>query len=1195
MATMRSPGERRAGVAARAELAALVLLAYVPFLATLPGRVTADSKQYLYLHPGRFLERATHLWDPQVAAGTVPHQHLGYLVPMGPWFWVFDRLGVPDWIAQRLWLGTISLVAVLGARWLFSQVGTGRLGALAGAIVYVLTPYQLAFSGRVSVLLLPWAALPWLVGLTMRATRTGDWRAPAAVGLVVFATGGVNASSLLLVALAPITWVVVELSSRRRIDAARAALRIAVVCAGVCAWWIVGLVVQGAYGLPILQLTENVDTVAATSSPGEVVRGLGNWFLYVTDTVISRAYATDDLTLLLTFALAVAGVVAALVVRWTYRAYFVSLVVVGTVVAVGAWPLADPPPYAAAWRDLTTSASAGLAFRNSPRAIPLVVLGFAGLVAACVGAMPRPAWRRVGTGAVTVLAAGALLPVWQHGMPGEDIDRDEELPAHWVDAIAAVDAGDRSTRVLEIPGATFAYHDWGATVDPITPGLTDRPYLAQEVLPSGTPATVNLLRALDRRFQLGVFEPAALTPLARLFGVGTVVLRGDLDRDEVDTPDPGPIWRALTAPVPEGLDDPATFGPRDASDGDVPAVAVFDLKEPRSIVRLAPGSAPIVLAGDGDGVVDAAAAGLLEGDEVLLYSSALSDPALADAVASGGHLVVTDSNRRRIQTWFAGLRDTRGPTEQAGVTAPDPSGYDVRLDPFPTDDDDRSVVVQVGGSAHATREGGPWRPEDRAARAVDGDPGTAWQVAGPVEGASLTIRPASPLAASTVQLRLPDPVPGRRSVNRVRVTVNEEEPFEVVLDGTAHVGAGQQVPLRVDEVRQVQIDLVEATDGDDPGAPVGLAEVSIAGLRILEAVRPPVDLLGRAGDAASTQPLDVVLTRLRLDLPGTDRQDEERRLVRLLDLPATRTFTVRGTVRTADHGAVLPDSGCRRDVLAIDGLPVPVELRPDPVDPGVGELLGCEPVQLGGGAAALVEALPAAGIDVDRLVLSSAGQVEPAAPVPTGALRVVDESASSLRVEVDGATAPFWFVLGQGSSDGWAASAEGAALGERQLVDGFANGWLVIPDDDGVVTIDLQWGPQRLLPIGVAVSSIALVAAAALLLRGRRGGAWPALAAAPSLRRVTPATALRPAEAAVVAAVVAAGSAVVAPVDVAVVAGALTLLVAAVRPLGHLTVLVAPLALIASELADRPSLAWLAVLALAADAVVEARRVRETG
>jgi hypothetical protein len=130
----------------KTELAALAALAYGPFLASSPGKVSADSKQDLYLDPGRFLSRATDLWDPHVGAGTVPHQNLGYLFPTGPWFWLLDQIGVPDWVAQRLWLGTITLVALLGARWLFRQLGTGPLGAVAGALVapqLTLTPGML--------------------------------------------------------------------------------------------------------------------------------------------------------------------------------------------------------------------------------------------------------------------------------------------------------------------------------------------------------------------------------------------------------------------------------------------------------------------------------------------------------------------------------------------------------------------------------------------------------------------------------------------------------------------------------------------------------------------------------------------------------------------------------------------------------------------------------------------------------------------------------------------------------------------------------------------------------------------------------------------------------------------------------------------------------------------------------------------
>ena len=197
------------------DVIALVVLAYLPFLLSSRGRLSSDTKQYLYLDPGRFLARVPWLWDPHVAAGTVPHQQLGYLFPMGPFFWLADLVGTPDWIAQRLWLGTISVAAALGARWLFRRLGLGPMAAFVAALVYVLTPYQLAFTARISVLLLPWAALPWIVGLTMRAVHRGGWRDPAAIALIILTIGGVNASALVLVGLAPALWIGLELFGGR--------------------------------------------------------------------------------------------------------------------------------------------------------------------------------------------------------------------------------------------------------------------------------------------------------------------------------------------------------------------------------------------------------------------------------------------------------------------------------------------------------------------------------------------------------------------------------------------------------------------------------------------------------------------------------------------------------------------------------------------------------------------------------------------------------------------------------------------------------------------------------------------------------------------------------------------------------------------------------------------------------------------
>ena len=161
---------------------------------------------------------------------------------------------------------------------------------------------------------------------------------------------------------------------------------------------------------------------------------------------------------------------------------------------------------------------------------------------------------------VGVLVCAAFVPVWSNGYLSRHLDRAEDVPGYWEDAIAALQREGNSTRVLEIPGSDFSAYRWGNTIEPITPGLIDRPYVAREMLPSGTAASVNLLVALDHRLQDGTLEPGALAAYARLGNIGTIALRSDLEYERFDTPRPRLLWELLTDPVPAGLDDPRAFG-----------------------------------------------------------------------------------------------------------------------------------------------------------------------------------------------------------------------------------------------------------------------------------------------------------------------------------------------------------------------------------------------------------------------------------------------------------------------------------------------------------------------------------------------------------------------------------------------------------------------------------------------------------
>ncbi len=914
------------------ELACFALLAYVPFFASSPGNVSGDTKAYLTLDPSRLLERAPYLWDPHVGMGSVPHQNVGYLFPMGPYFWLMDQIGVPDWVAQRIWLGTISLAAVLGARWLFTLLGVRRVGAIVGALVYMLTPYQLAFSARTSVLLLPWAGLPWLVGLTIRATRRAGWRDPVLFALVVLAVGGTNATALMLVCIAPALWLLLMLLGGRasaRI-AGNAAWRILVPTVGVSIWWAVALRTQGAYGLPVLQLTENLRVVSLASLPNDLLRGLGNWFFYGGDRLgysIDQvsAYANERIVIALSFGVPIAALVAAGVLRWRYRAYFGVLIIVGTIVGAGAWPYDNPSLFGRAFKSFANESSLGLAFRNTPRVVPIVVLGVAALVAAGISALAIRKVQLIAAGAVVVVAIGAFAPVWRHGYLSERNQRDEEIPTSWTDAAAELDRGGDATRVLEIPGSNFAAFRWGNNVDPLTPGITDRPWVGREVLPFGSPASVNLLVALDRRIQEGTFEPESLAAVARLMNAGVVLLRSDLEYERFDSPRPRLLWAQLARGSLEGFRAPLTFGPAKpnrAADGlpmidelelrtpkeaeDPPEVALFEVRDPVPIVHAAPSAEPVLLAGDGEGIVDAAAAGLLDGGELILQLASLSDAELRRALRSGAALVLTDTNRRRAQTWFASLRDATGATERAGQRPLVDDLRDFRLEMFPdAGDDARTVAEQRGGTADATSYGDidRYTPEDRPAHAVDGDLFTAWRVGGGAQptGERLVLRPDRPVRTDYIDLVQPQTGDRSRWLTQVRLDFDRGPAVIVDLGPESLTPRGQRVEFSTRTIRQLEIEPLATNTGTAPdprGAnPVGFAEVRVGDLRVTGTVRLPVDLARRIGADARDHSLAVVLTRLRIEPGDRERQDEELALSRRFVLGDARSFELSGTAR----------------------------------------------------------------------------------------------------------------------------------------------------------------------------------------------------------------------------------------------------------------------------------------------------------
>ena len=119
---------------------------------------------------------------------------------------------------------------------------------------------------------------------------------------------------------------------------------------------------------------------------------------------------------------------------------------------------------------------------------------------------------------------------------------------------------------------------------------------------------------------------------------GDILVQSDLQYERYNTPRPKNFWDFITRAA--GLGTPTGFGPAEPNVTieevqlddelmfqtpndlqDPPELASFPVTDPVEIVATHPTDAPLLVAGDGAGLVDAAAAGLIDGTELIRYSA----------------------------------------------------------------------------------------------------------------------------------------------------------------------------------------------------------------------------------------------------------------------------------------------------------------------------------------------------------------------------------------------------------------------------------------------------------------------------------------------------------------------------------------------------------------------------------------------
>ncbi|HEX4244714.1 MAG TPA: discoidin domain-containing protein, partial [Acidimicrobiales bacterium] len=524
------------------------------------------------------------------------------------------------------------------------------------------------------------------------------------------------------------------------------------------------------------------------------------------------------------------------------------------------------------------------------RATPLVLLSLAMLLGAGVTALVARVHRTgliVGAGVLGVVVA-ATTPLWTGAIIADGFTQPAHVPTYVQQAATTLNSVHQSTRVFAIPGNNFAAYRWGDTIDTAFPALLTRPFVTHEQQIMGSLPTAAVLNAVDVPIQEGTMDWNALAPMASLMSSGDVLVQYDLAYERYDTPNPQVIARQLQ-PTPPGLSHPVSYGAPLPNVATIPrldetALGVqtnapwpsplvsYTVAQPRPIIRGESLAHPLVVDGDANGIMNAAAVGMLSTNPTILYAGTLdTNKALQKSTLSHpADLVVTDTNRKRGFRWNS-LEENAGYTETASQRPDIEDPSDAPLDIFPQAPADAQTTTvfrdidAVSASSYANSI--TYFAENRPSAALDNDAQTAWlddSFASPI-GQWWQVKLKRPTSTGTLNLVQPQTGDPNRWITKVTVTFDGRSPVTLKLGPASRTVTGERFtfPSRTFTTMRISVDNWAGSSVFTGASAVGFAEVQIPGVQADETVALPQDLLRAAGPSSAADRLTFLFTRLR--------------------------------------------------------------------------------------------------------------------------------------------------------------------------------------------------------------------------------------------------------------------------------------------------------------------------------------------
>ncbi|QVQ54298.1 DUF3367 domain-containing protein [Spiractinospora alimapuensis] len=859
----------------------LTLFAVCLFLTALafsvdPGRILGDTKIDLAINPTGFLQRALHLWDGAYF-GQLQNQAYGYLFPNGPFHALLLAADMPPWMVQRVWMAVLLCAAFLGVVCVARALGIGTTSTqIVAGVAYALSPRVLTLLSYNSAELQPTMLLPWVLLPLIHGTRHGASPARAAFlsATAFLLCGGTNAASELAILVVPLLYLLTRRNGARTWRLLGWWL---FAIALVTFWYLAPLIILGRYVYDFMPFTEDAGTTTSVASLINAVRGSSNWMGYLSTQGQAPLPAGAELAnapLLIAVTAVVAGLGLAGLAnrRLPERAFLIVTLLTGVAIVVSGHTGDLTGPLAETMRGLYDGALAP--FRNVHKfdaviRLPLA-LGLAFLPLAVVqrtqgrpSRLTRNAPPDVVRRATAVTCAAAvavtLTPIATAGIATRG--GFEDIPDHWRDAIAYLDAETGDGMTMAVPGSARGEYMWGRPLDEPMQPLMDGRWTNHQIIPWGSPGSSRILHEVDRRLASGQGSTGLAPFLARM-GVSHLLVRNDLQRDGANGAWPAQVHQALEDSP--GISRDRGFGPiiGDAeTDPDVGrfeqpyrAVDIYTVADPAPLVGTLPREDTLRVLGAPESLLPLLETGVLDDERPVVIGS---DPGAEQVDAAD--TIATDTVRRREMVYPDVRRNVSGTLtadEEYERDVPAPDITDPAWDPSTATVSYDGIAGIRASSSQAGAEGGATtRDPGRApAAAVDGNAATAWRSSGfrGAVGEWLEVELEEPRDVSGLSVAF-EPIPGEPPPAELEV-ITDAGRVRATVDANDDAGT-QEIATPPGETERVRIRVTDLAWEPEFrfGSRVGVTELNIPGVDPVRTLDVPgVDEAGTAVFTGST-------------------------------------------------------------------------------------------------------------------------------------------------------------------------------------------------------------------------------------------------------------------------------------------------------------------------------------------------------